>query len=61
MYDHDLRELNQYTGLFSMGCFIALFCCCYAIGLVGNAIHHFHLDYRKANRLDEQEESESSE
>ena len=29
------------------------------LGLVGNAIYRFHMDYRKVNRLNERQEHES--
>jgi hypothetical protein len=59
MYEHDLSELNQYTGAFMAGSCLALVFCCYVIGLVGNTVHRFHLDYRKVNRLDEREDFEN--
>jgi hypothetical protein len=55
----DLGGLNKYVGALTAGCCLALVFCCYAIGLVGNAVHRFHLDYRKVNRLDEREEFEN--
>jgi hypothetical protein len=55
-----LRGLNDYVGAFAAGCLIALVFCCYALGLAGNAIYRFHMDYRKVNRLDEREEHENA-
>jgi len=56
---HSLSELNEYTGAFLGGCLFVLILCCYGLGLIGNAIRRFHMDYRKVNRLDEREEHES--
>ena len=57
--EHDLRELNEYTGMFSAGCFLALIFCVYILGKIGEAIYRFHLDYRKVNSLDEREQMKS--
>ena len=51
-----LRGLNNYVGAFAGGCLIVLVFCCYALGLAGNAIYRFHMDYRRVNRLDKREE-----
>jgi len=56
---HDLSALNQYTGALLGACFLGLLFCCYAIGLAGNAVYRFHMDYRKVNRLDEREDFEN--
>lgn len=56
---HNIGELNEYVGVFAAGCLFALIFCCYALGLVGNAIYRFHMDYRKVNRLNERQEHES--
>jgi hypothetical protein len=55
---HDYNELNQYTGLFSYLCFIALLGCFSALGWVGTMVGRFHEDYRKVNSLDEIERTE---
>ena len=55
-----LRGLNDYVGAFAGGCLIVLVFCCYALGLAGNAIYRFHMDYRKVNRLDKREEHENA-
>jgi hypothetical protein len=38
---HNIGELNEYVGVFAAGCLFALIFCCYALGLVGNAIYRF--------------------
>ena len=55
-----LHGLNDYIGAFAAGCLIVMVFCCYALGLAGNAIYRFHMDYRKVNRLDKREEHENA-
>jgi hypothetical protein len=56
---HNLSELNEYTGAFTGGCFIALFVCVWTLEGIGKVLRAFYLDYRKVNRLDEREKHES--
>ena len=55
---HDLGELNRYTGLFSGGCLLALFFCVRLLGEIASGLRQFHHDYRTVNSIDEREQSE---
>jgi hypothetical protein len=56
---HNLSELNQYIGVFTSGCLLALFFCVLGLEKIGAAILRFHEDYRKVNSLDEREDAEN--
>ena len=55
---HDLSELNQWTGLFTAICALALFFCVVALEKVAFILRRFHEDYRRVNSVEEIEKSE---
>lgn len=57
---HDLSELNQYTGLFTGFCALALFFVVSMLGQALKTVQRFHEDYRKVNDLDRREDFEST-
>lgn len=56
---HNLNELNQYTGVFTGGCLLALYFCVFGLQSIGKILVRFHDDYRKVNSMDDRERAES--
>ena len=55
---HNLRELNQWTGLFEAVSATALLFCSFCLVRIGKTITRFWLDYRKLTHLNEIENAE---
>jgi hypothetical protein len=56
---HSLSDLNAYTGFLVAMCFIAIAACWIALYYILSILAKFYDDYRKVNRLDEQEKAEN--